>query len=293
VAAPAARLSVHAPSGAFFILYQDSGDGMRKKITIPDVLNMKREGRRISMLTSYDYPFTRIMDAAGVDVILVGDSAGVVVAGHDTTLPVTMDEMLYHVKAVRRAGPRALVVADMPFMSYQAGVDDACRNCGRMIKEGGAEAVKIEGGMNMAHVIRAVSQIDIPVMAHIGLTPQSVHRMGGYKVQGRKDQAERIMEDAYAVQNSGAFAVVLEGIPAMLAAEITAELTIPTVGIGAGPACDGQVLVIHDILGLCEKYSPKFVKRYADLGPVISDAVRQYVSEVRSGDFPTEEHSFS
>lgn len=266
---------------------------MRKKITIPDVLNMKPEGRRISMLTSYDYPFTRIMDAAGVDIILVGDSAGVVVAGHDTTLPVTMDEMLYHVKAVRRAEPRALVVADMPFMSYQTGIEDACRNCGRMIKEGGAEAVKVEGGMNMAHVIRAVSQIDIPVMGHIGLTPQSVHRMGGYKVQGRKGQADRIMEDAFAVQNSGAFAIVLEGIPAKLAAEITAELSIPTIGIGAGAGCDGQVLVIHDILGLCEKYSPKFVKRYADLGPIISDAVKQYVAEVRKGEFPTEEHSFS
>ena len=171
--------------------------------------------------------------------------------------------------------------------------EDACRNCGRMIKKGGAQAVKIEGGMNMAHVIRAVSQIDIPVMGHIGLTPQSVHRMGGYKVQGRNDQAERILEDAYAVQSAGAFAVVLEGIPAKLAAEITAELTIPTIGIGAGPACDGQVLVIHDILGLCEKYSPKFVKRYAELGPIISEAVAQYVTEVRNGQFPTEEHSFS
>jgi 3-methyl-2-oxobutanoate hydroxymethyltransferase len=181
----------------------------------------------------------------------------------------------------------------MPFMSYQAGIEDACRNCGRMIKEGGAQAVKIEGGMNMAHVIRAVSQIDIPVMGHIGLTPQSIHRMGGYKVQGRKEHADRIMEDAFAVQNSGAFAVVLEGIPAKLAAQISAELTIPTIGIGAGPACDGQVLVIHDILGLCEKYSPKFVKRYADLGPIISGAVKQYVAEVKNGEFPTEEHSFS
>jgi 3-methyl-2-oxobutanoate hydroxymethyltransferase len=162
-----------------------------------------------------------------------------------------------------------------------------------MIKEGGAEAVKVEGGSNMAHVIRAVSSIDIPVMAHIGLTPQSVHRMGGYKVQGRNDQAERIMDDAFAVQHAGAFAVVLEGIPAGLAAEISVELTIPTIGIGAGPSCDGQVLVIHDILGLCEKYSPKFVKRYADLAPLISAAVSQYVAEVRSGEFPTEEHSFS
>lgn len=266
---------------------------MRKKITIPEILKMKQAGKRITVLTAYDFPFTRLIDGCGVDVILVGDSVGVVFAGHDTTLPVTMDEMLYHVKAVRRADPKALVVADMPFMSYQTGIEDACRNCGRMIKEGGAEAVKVEGGSNMAHVIRAVSSIDIPVMAHIGLTPQSVHRMGGYKVQGRNEQAERIMDDALAVQHAGAFAVVLEGIPAKLAVEISAELTIPTIGIGAGPACDGQVLVIHDILGLCEKYSPKFVKRYVDLAPLISGAVKQYVDEVRAGEFPTEEHSFS
>lgn len=266
---------------------------MRKKITIPEILQMKQAGKRITMLTSYDFPFTRLIDGSGIDVILVGDSVGVVFAGHDTTLPVTMDEMLYHVKAVRRADPRALVVADMPFMSYQTSIEDACRNCGRMIKEGGAEAVKVEGGSNMSHVIRAVSSIDIPVMGHIGLTPQSVHRMGGYKVQGRNESAERIMDDALAVQHAGAFAVVLEGIPAKLAAEISAELTIPTIGIGAGPACDGQVLVIHDILGLCEKYSPKFVKRYVDLAPLISDAVKQYVDEVRAGEFPTEEHSFS
>ena len=266
---------------------------MRKKITIPEILQMKQDGRRITVLTAYDYPFARLVDAGGVDVILVGDSAGVVFAGHDTTLPVTMDEMLYHVKAVVRSQPKALVVADMPFMSCQSGIEEACRNCGRMIKEGGAEAVKIEGGLNMAHVIRAVSSIDIPVMAHIGLTPQSVHRMGGYKVQGRNDQAERILEDALAVQQAGAFAVVLEGIPAKLAARITAELVIPTIGIGAGAVCDGQVLVIHDILGLCEKYSPKFVKRYAELAPLISDAVKAYVDEVRSGEFPTEAHSFN
>lgn len=254
---------------------------------------MKQAGKRITVLTAYDFPFARLVDGGGVDIILVGDSAGVVVAGHDTTLPVTMDEMIYHTKAVRRADPKALIVADMPFMSYQTGVEEACRNCGRMIKEGGAEAVKVEGGSNMAHVIRAISSIDIPVMAHIGLTPQSVHRMGGYKVQGRNDQAERIMDDARAVQHAGAFAVVLEGIPAKLAADISAALTIPTIGIGAGPACDGQVLVIHDILGLCEKYSPKFVKRYADLAPIISDAVKRYVDEVRAGEFPTEEHSFT
>lgn len=266
---------------------------MKKKTTIPEILKMKRDGQRITVLTAYDFPFTRLVDGGGVDIILVGDSAGVVVAGYDTTLPVTMDEMLYHTRAVVRADPKALVVADMPFMSYQTGIEDACRNCGRMIKEGGAQAVKLEGGSNMAHVIRAVSSIDIPVMAHIGLTPQSVHRMGGYRVQGRNDQAERIMDDALAVEHAGAFAVVMEGIPAALAADISAKLTIPTIGIGAGPSCDGQVLVIHDILGLCEKYSPKFVKRYAELGPIISAAVAQYVAEVRSGEFPTEEHSFN
>jgi 3-methyl-2-oxobutanoate hydroxymethyltransferase len=266
---------------------------MRKKITIPELFQMKQEGRPITVLTAYDFPFARLVDQGGVDVILVGDSAGVVVAGHDTTLPVTMDEMLYHVKSVRRASSRALLVVDMPFMSCQSGIDEACRNCGRMIKEGGAEAVKIEGGANMAEVIRNVTSIDIPVMGHVGLTPQSIHRMGGYKVQGREGEAERILEDALAVEAAGAFSIVLEGIPARLAARIRAELSIPTIGIGAGPECDGQVLVIHDILGLCEKYSPKFVKRYADLGPLISEAVRQYVSEVREGKFPTEEHSFN
>lgn len=266
---------------------------MRKKITIPEILLMKQEGRKVTVLTAYDYPTARLVDAGGVDAILVGDSAGVVFAGHENTLPVTMDEMLYHVKAVARAKPKALVIADMPFMACQSGEIAALQNCGRMLQEGGAEAVKIEGGVNMAPIIRAVTEMDIPVMGHIGLTPQSVHRMGGYKVQGRKDQAERILEDAHAVQEAGAFAVVLEGIPAKLAARITEMLDIPTIGIGAGPACDGQVLVIHDILGLCEKYSPKFVKRYADLAPLITEAARQYVSEVKDGTFPTEEHSFS
>ncbi len=266
---------------------------MRKKITIPDMIQMKHEGRRITVLTAYDYPTARLVDAAGVDAILVGDSAGVVFGGYENTLPVTMDEMLYHVKAVVRSRPKALVIADMPFMACQSGELEALRNCGRMLKEGGAEAVKIEGGTNMAPIIRAVTDMDIPVMGHVGLTPQSVHRMGGYKVQGRKDSADRIVEDAHAVQEAGAFAVVLEGIPAKLAARITGMLEIPTIGIGAGAACDGQVLVIHDILGLCEKYSPKFVKRYADLAPIITGAARQYVSEVREGTFPAEEHSFT
>jgi 3-methyl-2-oxobutanoate hydroxymethyltransferase len=265
---------------------------MRKKITIPDFIRMKEEKNRITVLTAYDYPFARLVDNGGVDAILVGDSLGVVFSGHDNTLQVTMEEMIYHTRAVARANPQALLVTDMPFMSYQVSIEEACRNCGRMIKEGGAEAVKIEGGMNMSHVIRAVSSIDIPVMGHIGLTPQSIHRTGGYKVQGRNEQADRIIDDAIAVQNSGAFAIVLECIPAALAAEITAELKIPTIGIGAGPECDGQVLVIHDILGLCDKYSPKFVKRYAELGPIISEAVKNYLDEVRSGQFPTAEHSF-
>lgn len=266
---------------------------MRKKITIPEILLMKSEARKIAVLTAYDYPTARLLDAAGVDAILVGDSAGVVFGGYENTLPVTMDEMLYHVKAVVRARPKALVIADMPFMACQSGELEALKNCGRMLKEGGAEAVKIEGGSNMASIIRAVTDMDIPVMGHVGLTPQSVHRMGGYKVQGRKEQADRIFEDAHAVQEAGAFAVVLEGIPAKLAARITDMLDIPTIGIGAGSSCDGQVLVIHDILGLCEKYSPKFVKRYADLAPVITEAAQRYVSDVKDGQFPTEEHSFS
>lgn len=266
---------------------------MRKKTTILELLQMKREARKIAVLTAYDYPFARLLDGAGVDVLLVGDSAGVVFGGHENTLPVTMDEMLYHVRSVVRSKPRALVVADMPFMACQSGELEALRNCGRMLKEGGAEAVKIEGGVNMASVIRSITEMDIPVMGHVGLTPQSVHRMGGYRVQGRKDHAERIIDDAVAVQEAGAFAVVLEGIPAKLAARITETLEIPTIGIGAGPDCSGQVLVIHDILGLCEKYSPKFVKRYADLGPIITEAARQYVSEVKEGIFPAEEHSFT
>lgn len=266
---------------------------MRNKITIPDILQMKQDRQRITMMTAYDYPFARLVDAGGVDAILVGDSLGVVFSGHDNTLPVTMDEMIYHTRAVARAKPRALLVADMPYMSYHVSIENALHNCGRMIKEGGAQAVKIEGGLGMAAVIQAVASIDIPVMGHVGLTPQSIHRMGGYKVQGRKDQADRIMSDALAVQNAGAFSIVLEGIPSNLAARITAELSIPTIGIGAGPDCDGQVLVIHDILGLCEKYTPKFVKRYVDLAPVITNAVNSYVEEVRSGSFPTKEHSFN
>jgi len=255
---------------------------------------MKADGEKITVLTSYDYPLTRIMDGCGIDMILVGDSVGVVVAGFENTLPVTVDEMVYHTRSVMRASPKGLVVADMPFMSYQSDLRDARINAGRLIKEGGAAAVKLEGGTNIAPTIRSIVDMDVPVVAHIGLTPQSIHRMGGYKVQGKRDeQAERLIADAHAVQDAGAFAVVLEGIPQSLAARITAELHIPTIGIGAGPHCDGQVLVIHDILGLCEKYSPKFVKRYADAGELITSAVQSYINEVKSGVFPDDNHSFN
>jgi len=265
-----------------------------KKKTILDIQKMKVDGEKIAMLTCYDYPFARIVDSCGIDMILIGDSAGVVVAGHENTLPVTMDEMIYHTRAVMRANPRALVVSDMPFMSYQVDLAEARRNAGRFIKEGGAAAVKIEGGVHVAPVIRALVDMDVPVMAHIGLTPQSIHRMGGYRVQGKRaEQAERLIEDARAIEEAGAFAVVLEGIPQNLARRITESISIPTIGIGAGPHCDGQVLVIHDILGLCEKYSPKFVKRYADARELISGAVSAYISDVRQGSFPDEEHSFN
>lgn len=266
---------------------------MKRKKTILDIRRMKQESEKISMLTCYDFPTARILDDCGIDILLVGDSVGVVVSGYDNTLPVTMEEMIYHTRAVARAGTKSLLVADLPFLSYQTDIRDARINAGRLVKEGGAEAVKLEGGENVASCIRAVVEMDIPVMAHIGLTPQSIHRMGGYKVQGKGEGAgERLLADALAVQAAGAFAVVLEGIPLKLAAAITAELDIPTIGIGAGPSCDGQVLVIHDILGLCEKYSPKFVKRYADVKSIISEAAGRFSAEVKAGVFPADEHSF-
>jgi len=267
---------------------------LKRKKTILDIRKMKQVGEKISMLTCYDYPTARILDETGIDILLVGDSVGVVVSGYDTTLPVTMEEMMYHTRAVARAKPKALLVADLPFLSYQTDLRDARVNAGRLIKDGGAEAVKIEGGVNVVGSIRALVDMDIPVMAHIGLTPQSIHRMGGYKVQGKTESAgERLLADAVAVQEAGAFAVVLEGIPLKLARRITDELEIPTIGIGAGPFCDGQVLVIHDILGLCEKYSPKFVRQYADVKSVIAAAAARFSSEVKEGEFPTEEHSFA
>ncbi len=254
---------------------------------------MKLQQEKISVLTAYDYPFARIMDAAGIDIILVGDSVGSVVSGYDNTLPVTLEEMIYHTRAVVRGSEQALIVTDMPFMSYQVSVPEARRNAGRLVKEAGAHAVKLEGGEQMAETIRAIVDIDIPVMGHIGLTPQSIHRMGGFKVQGRQEeQARKIVADAKAVEQAGAFSLVLEGIPSSLAKEVTAAVEIPTIGIGAGADCDGQVLVIHDILGLCDKYSPKFVKRYADISTLISQGVCDYIADVKAGEFPTPDHSF-
>ena len=270
---------------------------MERKVTVPDLQRMKEAGTKITALTAYDFPFAQIVDQAGVDVILVGDTLGMVVQGLDTTLPVTMDEVIYHCRMVARGRKRALLVGDMPFLSYQVSREDALRNAGRLVKEGACEAVKLEGGIPMADTIRALTSVDIPVMAHIGLTPQSVHRMGGHKVQGRRrgrgpGQRERVMADALAVEEAGAFAVVLEGIPLDLAEEITLRLSIPTIGIGAGVHCDGQILVLHDLLGLFDRFTPKFVKRYAELGRAANDAIAEYVREVQTGAFPDDAHSF-
>ena len=264
-----------------------------KKVTILDIQAMKERGEKITMLTAYDYPFGKIVDACGVDIILVGDSVGTVVQGVLNTLPVTLDDMIYHTRMVARGRQRALLVFDMPFMSYQESVEQARRNAGRAIKESGAEAVKLEGGENAAAAIEAIAAMDVPVMAHIGLTPQSVHRMGGFKVQGRETrQRKKILADARAVEQAGAFSVVLECIPAELAAEITATLKIPTIGIGSGVKCSGQVLVIHDLLGLYTDRKISFVKQYVNLNEVMVKAIVAYLDEVRRGVFPGKEHTF-
>ncbi|MBM4141786.1 MAG: 3-methyl-2-oxobutanoate hydroxymethyltransferase [Nitrospira sp.] len=256
-------------------------------------MKKKAEKRKITMLTAYDYPFARIVDEAGIDGIIVGDSVAMVVQGIENTLPVTMDEMVYHTKIVARAVNNAIVIGDMPFMSYQASIEDAVRNAGRFLKEAGASAVKIEGGAEVAEHIRAMTKSDIPVMAHIGLTPQSIHRMGGYKIQGRtKEAAERLIEEAHINEDAGAFSLILEAIPAELAALITKELTIPTIGIGAGPSCDGQVLVLHDVIGLFERFLPKFAKRYVNVKDEVLRAIKNYKEEVENGLFPSDEHSF-
>jgi 3-methyl-2-oxobutanoate hydroxymethyltransferase len=265
-----------------------------KKITVPHILEMKKEGRKIPVLTAYTFTISRMLDNAGIPVLLVGDSVGMVEAGYDTTLPVTVDEMVYHTMAVARGRKMALVVSDMPFLSYQVSAAEAKTNAGRLVKEGGAEAVKVEGGVRSSDVIKAITDMDIPVMAHIGLTPQSVHRMGGYRVQGKgRSEAETLLADARAVEEAGAFSVVLECMPSKLAEKITATLSIPTIGIGAGPHTDGQVLVVNDMLGLkCDGPDPKFVKRYADLKAVITSSVENYIKDVEEGRFPAKEHSY-
>ena len=266
---------------------------MTEKVTVPEIKKMKQRGEKITVLTAYDYSFARILDAAGIDILLGGGFLGALIQGQETTLPVTLEVMIYHTKAVVRGRKRALVVADMPFLSFQVSLEEAKRNAGRFLQEGGAEAVKIEGGVQQLETIEAIVRMGIPVMGHVGLTPQSVHRFGGYKVQGKeKDEREAILQDALAVEEGGAFSVVLEGIPLDLAKEITRRLSIPAIGIGAGIHCDGQVLVVHDMLGLFDIYTPKFVKQYADLRGIMTDAVKNFVAEVREGKFPDEEHSF-
>jgi 3-methyl-2-oxobutanoate hydroxymethyltransferase len=270
----------------------------RSKVTHLELRKMKEQGERIAMLTAYDYSFARLCDQAGIDILLVGDSLGMVIQGQKNTLPVTMEHMIYHCQAVARgveaASGRAMVVGDLPFMSYQSDLDEAMRNAGRLIKEGQAEAVKLEGGAEYVELVSKLVRVGIPVMGHLGLTPQSLHALGGFKVQGRDDlAAQRLKSDALALAEAGCFSLVLEGIPQELGAEITESLTIPTIGIGAGPECDGQVLVIYDLLGMNEEFRPRFVKRYENFAVRIRTAIDSYVGEVRSGAFPGPEHSFS
>ncbi len=258
-------------------------------VTVPDFLAAKARGTRLTMLTAYDYTMARLLDDAGVDSLLVGDSLGMVVQGLPDSLAVSMDEMVYHTRLVARGVRRSLLVADMPFLSYQVSPEQAVANAGRLIKEGGAHAVKLEGGARSAAAIAAITAADIPLVGHIGLTPQSVRRLGGFKVQR---DADKLLEDATAVEAAGAFAVVVECVPSDLAARVTAAVKIPTIGIGAGPHCDGQVLVTPDLLGLFDELRPRFVKQYADLGGEVRRAVQAYCREVRDGTFPAREHSF-
>ena len=266
-------------------------------VTTRRLLDMKQNGEKISMLTAYDYTMARILDRAGLDVILVGDSASNVFAGHSTTLPITIEEMIYHAKAVVKGvhdeSGRAMVVVDMPFMSYQISGDEALRNAGKIMKEHGCDALKLEGGVIIAETVKRITDVGIPVMGHLGLMPQSIYKYGSYRVRAQEErEAEQLLEDARVLEESGAFAIVLEKIPSALAAEVTASLTIPTIGIGAGVACDGQVLVINDILGLNREFHPRFVRQYADLNSVIENAVRQYVDDVRQSFFPSADESY-
>jgi len=266
-------------------------------VTTRRLLDMKHNGEKISMLTAYDYTMARILDRAGLDVLLVGDSASNVFAGHSTTLPITIEEMVYHAKAVVRGvhdeSGRAMVVVDMPFMSYQISGDEALRNAGKIMKEHGCDALKLEGGKIIADTVKRITDVGIPVMGHLGLMPQSIYKYGSYKVRAKEGvEAEQLLEDAKIIEEAGAFAIVLEKIPSVLAAEVTRSLTIPTIGIGAGVACDGQVLVINDILGLNREFHPRFVRQYADLNTVIEHAARQYVEDVRQANFPSPDESY-
>ena len=263
-----------------------------QKITTSVIREKKIKGEKITMLTAYDYATAIVLDESGVDIILVGDSLGMVVLGYDSTLPVTMEDMLHHTKAVARGTKRALVIADMPFLSYQVSTEEALRNAGKFLKEAGAQGVKLEGGREIADLIRKITSIGIPVMAHLGLTPQSVHQLGGYKIQGKDDAtAKKLIEDARMIEEAGAFSVVLECVPAALAGKISQAIAIPTIGIGAGVDCDGQVLVINDMLGMFERFTPKFVKKYGNLNAQMKEGVKKYIDEVKSGAFPDEEHS--
>jgi 3-methyl-2-oxobutanoate hydroxymethyltransferase len=266
----------------------------QKKITIHDLAAKKKADKKITMLTAYDFAMASFIDQAGMDMVLVGDSLGMVVLGYDSTVPVTMEEMLHHCKAVRRGVKYAFLVGDMPFMSYNVSREEAIRNAGRFMKEAGCDGVKLEGGLEVVETVRAISQAGIPVMAHIGLTPQTAGKLGGFKVQGKDlASAQNLLDSALALEEAGAFSVVMECIPDKLAGLITKSLKIPTIGIGAGPECDGQVLVTNDLLGLFEKFLPKFVKQYIKLFPTIKEALGQYKSEVEAGTFPGREQSFA
>jgi 3-methyl-2-oxobutanoate hydroxymethyltransferase len=265
----------------------------RKKITPVDIQAMKREGKKITMLTAYDYPMALLEERAGIDIILVGDSLGMTVLGYENTLPVTMEEMIHHTKAVTRGAKHPLIIGDMPFMSYNTSEREAILNAGRFMKEGGADAVKLEGGVSVKDIVRAIVKAGIPVMGHIGLTPQTISMLGGFKVQGKDAQAaQKVIDDALLLEDAGAFSVLLEAIPAPIGKRITEHLKIPTIGIGAGVYCDGQVLVVHDLLGLFDRFTPKFAKRYVNLSELMLKAFTSYKEEVLKGIFPSDQHSF-
>jgi len=267
---------------------------MDKKLTIQDIITMKKNGENVSMLTAYDASFAGLIDAAGIDMVLVGDSLGMVLLGYNSTIPVTMEEMLHHCRAAGKGVKRAVLVGDMPFMSYQVSESEAISNAGRFLKEAGCDAVKLEGGTEMCATVEAIVKAGIPVMGHIGLTPQTASQLGGFKVQGKDaDSSRRLLQSARDLETAGAFSIVLECIPAQLSEAITRAVSIPTIGIGAGKHCDGQVLVTHDMVGMFEKFRPSFVKQYINLAPQIMEAVATYHEEVKSGSFPDDEHSFN